>query len=56
MCLWGGLGDSDSAFCAECCVVVCFVVVCLCGAVCFAAWACEFLAGDVGADLVACGW
>lgn len=56
MCLWVGLGDSDSAGGAEGCVFVCFVVVGLGGAVGFSAGACEFLAGDVGAYLVACGW
>lgn len=54
MCLW--LGDADSAGVAEGGVAVGFVVVGLGGAVGFAAGAGEFLAGDVGADLVACGW
>lgn len=54
MCRW--LGDAYSAGCAELGVFVGVVVVCLCGAVCFAAGAGEFLSGDVGADLVGCGW
>ena len=56
MCLWGGLGDSDSAGVAEGCVFVGFVVVGLGGAVCLAAGSGEFLAGVVGAYLVCCGW